>query len=171
MSLLLYEEVVRKYLRTGVAVDTGLVILLTIGRYDQNYLKDFKLTSGFTGEDYKLLANFLAKFRSVVLTPHVLSETSNHGFKVPQGRLDAYLDALLSVLQPFHEQQVRKDSVITHDDFRKLGVADTGLIISCLKGPYLLLTTDHKLSGMANRNGVDVLLFDQLRGFNWFQPD
>ena len=168
MHALVAQENLRRYLRTGVAVDTGLLLLLTVGYYENSYVSRFKLTSFFSDEDYELLAEFLSKFRNVVLTPHVLAELSNLAFKLPSGRLDGYLDRLRQLLLPLPECYVEKNPVLTHGDFKNLGVADVGLVISCLEGPYLLLTSDRRLSGIARRNGVDALHFDELRGYVWF---
>jgi hypothetical protein len=162
------ELVIRKYLRAGIAVDSGLLILLTVGQYDKSYIAQFKVTSLWDGTDYELLANFVGHFRNIIISPHVLAELSNHSFKVPQRRLAPYLDVFVRLADHFEEVMATKNAVLAHAYPKQVGVADTGLIISCLKGPYFLLTSDRKLRGIAGKCGVDAMHFDELRGYSWF---
>ena len=168
MSTPAAELRVGKYLRTGIAVDSGLLILLIVGRYDSSFIANYKVTSSFSEDDFSLLANFVSRFRRIVITPHILAELSNHSFKIPQGRLVLYLDVFIRLARLFKESPQTKDLILSHPCFKQIGVTDTGLIISCASGPYFLLTIDHTLRGLAEKYGVDAMHFNELRGYSWF---
>jgi hypothetical protein len=160
---------VSRYLRKGIAVDSGLLILLIVGRYDKSYIPEYKITSSFFPGDFELLANFVNHFRKVIVSPHVVAELSNHSFKIPQRRLSPYLDVFIRLMELFEERFLTKEVVLTHPCFKQVGVTDTGLIISCLEGPYFLLTIDHTLRVLAEKHGVDAMHFNELRGYSWFE--
>lgn len=167
-TLPIAESIVSRYTKTGVAVDTELLLLLAVGRYEREYLASFKRTARFSGDDYDVLSSFLAKFSAVITSPHVFTEVSNYSFQIPEGRLEGYLGSFVAVISRAKEIYVTKDTIISHSRFSNVGATDTGLIISCVQGSYLLLTTDHKLCGLAKREGVEALHFDELRGYSWF---
>ena len=151
------------YLQKGIAVDTELLLLAAIGRYQESYIKLFKRTEHFSEEDYAILASFLAHFKTFAIPPHVLAELSNYSFQIPLQRLEAYLDKLIELLLAFREESVAKDTILGDPAFRKLGATDTALLACCRRLGYLLLTTDRRLSGTAEKNGVQTLLFNDLR--------
>jgi len=167
-SLPIADSMVRRYVRTGVVVDTELLVLLAVGRYDETYIPAFKRTAGFTSEDYEILSGFLARFRSLVLSPQVLAELSNYSYQIPEARLSVFLNTLIELVSRMTEVHVPKDEIITHGSFRKVGATDAGLIICCTEGSYLLLSKDRRLCGLARQVGVDALHFDELRGYVWF---
>jgi len=73
---------IRKYQRSGVLVDTNLLLVYFIGLYDTatgyKLVNTFKYTKGNYGsEDFDALLAFLQDFRTVVTTPHILAEVSN----------------------------------------------------------------------------------------------
>lgn len=159
---------VSKYLKTGIAVDSGLLILLIVGRYDTRFIANYKVTASFDEADFNLLANFVKHFRTIVISPHILAELSNHSFKIPQRILGPYLDVFIELAKLFEERLQTKDLILAHPCFKQLGVTDTGLIISCTEGPYFLLTIDHALRGLAEKYGVEAMHFNELRGYSWF---
>ena len=162
----LAQNSLRRYVSLGIAVDTGLLILAAVGRYDKQYISGFKKTQVYSSEDYDLLTTFLAKFRRLVVSPHVLAELSNHSFMIPGRRLKAYLDVMVRLLLPFHEEHTTKDSILRDPALYTVGVTDTGLIICCEQNDYLLLTGDRKLLGIAQSRGVAGLHFDDLRAYS-----
>lgn len=167
MSIVLAEERVRPYLRTGIAIDSNLLVLLLIGKYQPSYIPKFKPTASFLSDDLEIVSHFVAQFRSVVISPHVLAETSNHSFKMPEGNLKQYLDVFVGLVGTFKETIVSKDAILSHRYFKKLGVTDVGLILCCLEGKFLLLTIDRKLANMATECGVEAVHLNELRSYNW----
>jgi hypothetical protein len=166
VPFVLAQESLRKYLRTGVAIDTSLLLLTAVGRYQQGYIRQFKRTREFTAEDYELLTRFLEKFHSFIVSPHVLAEVSNHSFEIPRPRLDVFLDGLIELLKPFVEEHIGKGLVFAHQDFKRLGVTDTGLVIRCKEAGYLLISKDRQLCQIAAANGVGAVHFDDLRVYS-----
>lgn len=162
------DDLVARNRSRGVAVDTALLMLLAVGQYERGYISKFKRTAQYSDEDYDILNRFLGGFNRLILSPHVLCEASNQSFQIPQARLGSYLGHFLSLISKLEEVYVPKESIITNSYVRRLGVTDTGLIISCVERGCLLLTTDRTLVGLARKEGVDVFHFDEIRGYNWF---
>ena len=59
----------------GLLVDTNLLVLLVIGALNPDQISDHKLTSKYSAVDYRLLKSFVDRFKLVVTTPNILTET------------------------------------------------------------------------------------------------
>ena len=59
-------------------LDANVMLLLCVGLWDRSRISKFKRTRIFTDEDFDLLSQLVAGYGTVVTTPHVLSEVSNH---------------------------------------------------------------------------------------------
>lgn len=73
---------IRAYQRSGVLVDTNLLLVYFVGLYDTatgyRIINAFRYTKGtYTAGDFEILLSFLQRFRTVVTTPHILAEVSN----------------------------------------------------------------------------------------------
>ncbi len=62
---------------SGLPVDTNLLVLFVVGAVNRERIESFERTSSYTKEDYKLLLQFLANFKKLHTSPHVLAEVSN----------------------------------------------------------------------------------------------
>ena len=72
-------QLIHKHLGNGLLVDTNLLLLHLIGRTNKNRILKFKRTQAYTIEDFELLERFIAEFKILITTPHVLTEVSNLG--------------------------------------------------------------------------------------------
>jgi len=72
-------QLIHKHRGRGLLVETNLLLLYLIGRTNQNQISKFKRTQVFTIEDFDLLGRFMGKFKTLITTPHVLTELSNLG--------------------------------------------------------------------------------------------
>ena len=62
---------------TSVVLDSNLLLLLTAGLWNPRAIATQKRLNGFSVDDFKILQTFLATFKQVVTTAHVLTEVSN----------------------------------------------------------------------------------------------
>lgn len=58
-------------------IDTNVLMLLLIGRWDRASIPTFRRTATFTVTDFDLLEGALPRYARVVTTPAVLAEVSN----------------------------------------------------------------------------------------------
>ena len=159
---------IRKYRRSGVLVDTNLLLVYFIGLYDTatgyKLVNTFKYTKGTYGsEDFDVLLAFLKNFRAVVTTPHILAEISN---SITGGLTDPARDLCLGLMQEtvpfFQEHYIPAKDLIREDQFRIYGVADMGILRTATE-QYLVLTDDYRLSGYLNQIGIDTLSLPEIK--------
>ena len=72
-------QLINRHCASGLLVDTNLLLLYLIGRTNRNRISKFKRTQAYTIEDFDLLHRFMAEFKTLITTPHVLTEVSNLG--------------------------------------------------------------------------------------------
>lgn len=62
----------------GLIIDTNLLILFLIGKFEINFIDKCKLTcNNYSKNDYELLCEIIKLFKKVIITPHVIAEISN----------------------------------------------------------------------------------------------
>jgi rRNA-processing protein FCF1 len=125
-----------------VVVDTNLLVLDAVGRVDPNGISKHKRTSAFTLEDWNLLQEGLGAIREMVVTPHVLAETSN---LLDEDRLRS---AMLERARGLREEHLALDWLVftrrLGSIVLRLGVTD-GVLVELSTRGVVVLTTDHKL--------------------------
>lgn len=159
------DKLFKKMQQKGVLLDANLLILLIVGFVDQDRITKHKKLGAYSAEDFKLLAALLETCRKLVVTTHVLSETSNLVVHGMHGELEtkAFL-AIQSLVKVdnFSETHDYLSTIVLNEGFLKYGVSDIGLL-EALKGELVLLTDDFKLSGYAEAKGYDVLNYQSLQ--------
>jgi len=62
----------------GLIIDTNLLILFLIGKFEVEFIDKCKLTcNNYSRDDYNLLCQIIKLFKKVIITPHVITEISN----------------------------------------------------------------------------------------------
>mgnify|MGYP002349650286 CR=1 FL=1 len=154
------DRLLQKMQKKGVLLDTNLFILLIVGMVDPKHISTHKkLKSAYTADDYKILLTTLSTCRKIVVTPHVLAETSNLVVHGMHGELEtkAYLTLqALSQADNFVETHDAISTIVLNAGYTQYGVSDIGLL-EALKNELVLLTDDFKLSGYAESMGYEVL--------------
>ncbi|MBA2691281.1 MAG: hypothetical protein H0U65_02135 [Rubrobacter sp.] len=158
------RELASRHRRSGVLVDTNLLLLFYVGGYDRSLVERFPRTADrFVAEDFDTLNSVLGGFEKVVTTPHILAETSNflaqlHGY-AKIGCFELFARSIPALREDYTDgAELSRQPV-----FVKLGITDTSIIEAA--APYLVLTDDHRLYNFLADRGVDVLNFNHLRSF------
>ena len=163
------DSKIRKYSRSGVLVDTNLLLVYLVGLYDittgYQLVNDFKYTKGdYESEDFDVLDAFLKNFHVRVTTPHILTEVWN----IVDNELKyTARDICLGLIQElipaaFHEHHIPAKDLLAEDKVRTYGVPDISILRSAVAGPYLVLTDD-KLSVYLYKVGVDTLSLSEIK--------
>src|SRR5947209_18915054 len=63
--------------RSGLLIDTNLLVLFTVGVVNRGRIENFKRTRQYTERDYDLLLRVLEKTAPLYTVAHVLAEVSN----------------------------------------------------------------------------------------------
>ena len=64
-------------MRSGLLIDTNLLVLYAVGTVNRDRIKTFKRTSGYANADYELLVRVTGQFEPLYTVAHVLAEVSN----------------------------------------------------------------------------------------------
>ena len=113
-------------IRSGLLVDTSLLVLFTVGTVNRDRIDMFKRTSRYTKSDFDLLLRVLGKFTKLYTVAHVLAEVSNltdlAGAEGQQAR--RVLRNTISLLN-----EVEMSSARSAEDrhYQKLGLVDAAI--------------------------------------------
>lgn len=94
---------IRKYIfrdaPEGLIVDTNLLILFLIGKYDIDLVENCRLTSKYHKDDYELLCRIMQLFKKLIITPHIVAEISNLSKnELKDQKLAAYVSVFINFL-------------------------------------------------------------------------
>ena len=86
--------------REGIILDTTVLLLFLIGKYNPSYIKDFEPTHGYSKDDYELLNKIIRPFKKIIITPQIIAEISNHSLKhLFDAKLQQYLCVVVNFLR------------------------------------------------------------------------
>lgn len=145
------KKYIFNYNPDGLILDTNILILLLIGNYDKNLIETYPpLTDtgkSYTVDDFKVLSEILGFFKTLVITPQILSELSSLVIKPTNGLYDAVRDKYISSIvarlrnsqERFHKSRFLWDLEIKI--LRDYGFTDMNLI-GLSKNKKLPILTD-----------------------------
>jgi hypothetical protein len=145
----------------SVILDSGLLVLFIVGGANPKYIKQHKKCSGFDENDHGILTSMMLAASSIVVTPHVLSEASNHleqaGALTGTARREIMF-AFRSFILNNGEHAASSMSAARRDEFVALGLSDSALI-EIQNDNSVLLTTDIRLCNASMALGFSVIHF------------
>jgi len=161
-----FRELLQRYRTRGLLVDTNLLLLYFVGRYDPNRISRFKRTQSFSEDDFLLLASILAFFNKVVVTPNILTEVNSLSNQLPDNIKSSYYSEFAQCLDVLEEHYVSSSELGRTDHFLRFGLTDAG-IVKLVQGRYLVLTDDLRLASYLQHLDIDVINFNNIRLLNW----
>ena len=72
-----FNEIFSNYRNKGILIDSNLLLLYFIGKYNKTLIQRFKRTQKYVTEDYELLTAVIKDFTKIITTPNILTEVSN----------------------------------------------------------------------------------------------
>ena len=154
------ERVFNQYRGKRILLDTNLLLLFLLGTFERGRITRFKRTSGFSESDFDLLAKFLASFRTLVTTPHLLTEVSNLADSLPVHLKVAWSEHFALQTSTLIELFEPATEVMKQPSFAAFGLADAA--IHGIAADTLILTEDFPLSGFLRSQNIAVLNFKEL---------
>ena len=156
----------RKHRRSGLLVDSNLLLLFLVGRIDRGRISAFKRTQAYTLADFELVSRIYKFFPRCWTIPQILTEVSNLGGQLWGAGLQKFRSSLAELVKVIDERYISSRQITSHDSFARLGITDAGLALLSTDGP-LLLTDDLPLYDFVARRRIDVINFNHLRTSNW----
>jgi len=153
---------VTERLRSRVAaLDSSPLLLWLAGRADPLIIPRFKHLAMFQIDDYELLDRLLLSFESIVTTPHVLTEVSNHAHHLKGSLGESLLNSFSQCSLTTPEIFGSACDSARGEEYLRFGITDCAL--TALSNDITVITTDFRLSGLLGSQGERVLNFNQYR--------
>jgi hypothetical protein len=158
------EALIRKHAARGVAMDSNLLVLLILGRADRTQIGRHKRTSSYDADDFALLQNVVAKFQTIIVTPHALTQADDLlGARNPKDALHRQIAAaFVDQSRVAREERDPASELVRDRSFPRFGLADAGLMQLAERGT-LVITDDRKLADEIVTRGYDAINFAHLR--------
>ncbi len=157
----LLTQMLTKHAVNGLLIDTNLLLLLVIGKYDRRRVESFKRTSTYTVRDFQRLGWISSQFRTLWTTPNILTEVDNLGRQLPEREWRGFLQALAGLSLEMREEVVPSSTAMKKPAFPRLGLTDAVIVSTNRK--FLLLSDDLNLYLTALKSGIDAINFNHLR--------
>jgi hypothetical protein len=152
------EYMITEYKTKEIVVDTNLLLLLLIGRYDIHLISKFKRTVTYSTDDYLLLEKLISHFPGIITSPNILTEISN----LSDGISQEYFATFAQQVKTFNEQIIPSSDISAEPIFLKLGLTDAGISIFA-KNNHLIVTVDLPLANFLETSGLPVINFNHIR--------
>lgn len=158
-------EYANKYRSTGAILDTNLLLLYVFSRFSPDMIGIGRLAA-YDSDSADLLLQYLEHFERILVTAHVLAETSNLARQLVKGRKwQAMCEAVFPLFCLPGQSALKPVGVSTETidpgDFSKLGLTDAALAQSA--ATHLLLTADLDLYCAVVSAGNDAVNFNHMR--------
>ena len=160
-------DLLRRYRAKGVLVDTNILLLYFIGRFDRGLIPRFKRTSDrFVQKDFQVLSEFLSKFARIATTPNILSEVNSLSGQLGEPAKTRYFEGFAREIAMLDEHYVKSRDACKVEAFARLGLTDSA-IFQFARDKHLVLTDDMGLYVFCEKGGVDVINFNHIRTLVW----
>lgn len=155
--------------RRGIILDTNLLMVYLIGRWNVRKIPEFDRTKAYDMDDFRLIVALLKHTKQLVTTPHILTEVCNLTDTINRKHKQLLFGTLAKI--QLRAKERRQEATYLMGDrfqnpFRRLGIADTSLLDASLKG-HLVLTDDAGCMVSIYQAGGLVLNINHLRSNAW----
>lgn len=165
MSFYNWNELKRRYGKTGLLIDTNLLLLWTIGSFDSHQVGRFKRLAAYSLDDFNLLFNIINQFNRIITTPGILAEVSNLSGQLPKDIKEKFWQNFKRQLFLFQECYKPANIVAEESSISWLGYVDAGVIAAARVG-YLVLTDDMQLHYTLLEESLDSVNLNNLWSYN-----
>jgi hypothetical protein len=145
-----------------VVIDSNLLFVLVIGHVSRDHVGRARRTEQYSPEDFDLLHNSLAEYDQVLVTPHVLAETSNLLGYLSEPLLSNSRKVMAAMMLYWDERFHRGAELAASSIYVRLGLTDSALF-TVSSASTTLLTDDFPLYLAASRAGHLAINFTHLR--------
>jgi hypothetical protein len=137
-----------------LTLDSNLLLLLTVGTFEPRTLINFKRLSSFSISDLRVLQD-LASTRTLMATPHSLTEVSNLASSLPEILRLGFLNYFATFVSRISEHFVQADTLSRDRSFRLFGLTDAAMCE--LASTSDVVTEDARLRAYMQHRGLSVL--------------
>lgn len=157
------EDYIVAFRRTGILLDTNLLLFFALASYDIEFAEQFKQTRMYDRRDFETLNAFLSFFERVLTTPQVLGEVWHFIEPIREPRLSSVIQSLVDYLLVVVESYVEKDVILKETYLPYVGITDVSVICSAKRTGCLVLTDDLRAYNYYLINSVEALNINHFR--------
>jgi hypothetical protein len=161
-------QLIEKYRRKGLLLDTNLMVLLVIGSYRRERILSFERTDRYSVRDFEILMHVLAKFERHVTTPHILTETDNLTRQLGKLEHRALAAVMTRLLAKLFEIHVPSKDASASERYAAFGLTDCSTL--AVTEDVLFITDDFSLSQVLSHLGRTAVNFNHIRTLYPKQP-
>jgi hypothetical protein len=149
-----------------IIIDTQLLVLYIVGCTSPQYIRRHKrLRDVYTEADFDLLTRMMARSSRVVVTPNVLTESSNFLLSyIDEPARTRIMEKFQQLIAGLEEDYVPSERAAERPEFVRLGLADA-VLLDAGDESRTLLTADFPLYEAALRSGRLAVNFNHVRDF------
>ena len=151
------SQLVVKYKKKGIFVDSEILILYVVGSKAPNLIGKNKLTANFDENDFIIVSRFIESFNLKITSPHILTEVSDL-----LGESNDFHIILKEYINRAEELFLSSEEVAESESFLKFGLADSAML-EISKNSYLIFTADNRFYGYLTTMGIDAVNFDSVK--------
>ncbi len=145
-----------------IFLDTNLLILFVVGTASREYIQKHKRLKEFIVEDYDALLKIISTASEVLVTPNILTETSNLAAHISEPARNHVFEVLRSVVASSEEIYIPSRKASEREEFVRLGLTDASLI-DMSTDETTVLTTDLNLYLAVLAKGASAINFNHVR--------
>lgn len=170
------EEIQRYILSrrpSGVIVDTNILLLLLIGHFDKDFIKNYSLfknnAKNYTKEDFELLKQLVSYFNKLIITPQIIAELSNISITSNRStfgsRLLSYLQAVVDILKDAEEHHQQAECLwgMQLEVLSRFGFTDVTISELSKRTHMPILTDELELYLYLVNNGIPAISFEYIK--------
>jgi hypothetical protein len=149
-----------------IILDAHLLLLLIVGMTSRTYIGMHRRLQDYADDDFTLLTRLLSLASKIVVTPNILTETSNlAGYIAEPARTRIYETFRALVASDCTEEQYAQSKLtVTASEFTRIGLTDVGMMHIATPS-HTLLTADLDLYLAALKRGLKAENFNHHRNF------
>ena len=145
-----------------VLLDSNLLVLFIAGMSSREYIGRHRRLRDYSEEDFDLLVEFIRPMSALVVTPNILTETSNLLSGIAEPARGHIADTFRQIVGSMDERFVQSTRAVEQREFPRLWLTDAAVLTE-LANSHVLLTADLDLYLAASQRGYSALNFNHLR--------
>jgi|SRR5260370_24013327 hypothetical protein len=145
-----------------VLLDSNLLVLLVAGMSSREYIGKHRRLRDYSEEDFDLLIEFIRPMSALIVTPNILTETSNLLSGIGEPARSHIADTFRQLIGSLDERFVHSTRAVEQPEFPRLWLTDAAVLTE-LVNSHVLLTADLDLYLAAAQRGYTAVNFNHLR--------
>ena len=145
-----------------VLLDSNLLVLFIAGMSSREYIGRHRRLRDYSEEDFDLLVEFIRPMSALVVTPNILTETSNLLSGIAEPARSHIADTFRQIMGSMDERFVQSTRAVEQREFPRLWLTDAAVLTE-LANSHVLLTADLDLYLAASQRGYSAVNFNHLR--------